>query len=91
MLYSLKNDIITLLMLKLRYCMYRLIGVITAMNKKQVLRFIGFMLCVVLLVGSLTYVALQQPDFAQTQDRLNKKKKFEDNTPNRCRNGIFYS
>lgn len=60
--------------------MYRLIGVITAMNKKQVLRFIGFMLCVVLLVGSLTYVALQQPDFAQTQDRFDDFKKFEDNT-----------
>lgn len=50
------------------------------MNKKQVLRFIGFMLCVVLLVGSLTYVALQQPDFAQTQDRFDDFKKFEDNT-----------
>lgn len=50
------------------------------MNKKQIARMIAFLLVVVLLVSSLTAVALLQPDYAQTDDRFDDFKKFEKNT-----------
>ncbi len=50
------------------------------MNKKQVFRMIAFLLVVVVLIAGLTTLVLQQPDFAQTQDRYDDFKKFEKNT-----------
>ncbi len=50
------------------------------MSKKQVLRFVAFMLVVIALIGSLTAVALLQPDFAQTSQRFDEFNDFEDDT-----------
>lgn len=50
------------------------------MNKMQIIRMVSFLALVAVLVGSLTSVALMQPDYAQTDDRFDDFKKFEENT-----------
>ena len=46
------------------------------MNRMQTIRMVAFLALVAVLVGSLTAVALMQPDYAQTDDRFDDFKKF---------------